>query len=253
MRIKTDNPDDHVGEVEEGLGEPLALELRNVTVGYGSTLILRQLSLSVSSGQTLALIGPNGAGKTTLLRAIAGLLPVQQGSMQMSGRDCTRVPAYRRSLDGLCYVPEGRGIFPSLSVQENIAMQARKWSKKEAIELATSAFSILGKRLKQVAGTLSGGEQRMLALAAAYVRGTSLVLIDEASLGLAPRVVDEVFDFIDVLARSGSSLVLVDQFVTRTLAVAQTAIVLRQGGVVYNGQASTLRETDVFEHFVGRS
>ena len=228
-----------------------ALVVSGLEAGYGTTKVLRDVSVRVGAGEVVALVGPNGAGKTTLIRTIAGLLPATTGTVELLGADVTKRSAHRRFAAGLCLVPEGRGIFRSLTVRENIALQARKGGEDVAIERATSTFPILGQRLNHVAGTLSGGQQQMLAMAAAYVRDPRLVLVDEASLGLAPLIVDEIFAFLAELPARGSSLLIVDQFVTRALQLASTAYVLRQGEIVYSGSAQELLDGDLFAHYTG--
>ena len=228
-----------------------ALVVSGLEAGYGTTTVLRNVSLQVAAGEVTALVGPNGAGKSTLLRTVAGLLPATKGSVELFGTTVTRTAAHRRFAAGLCLVPEGRGIFRSLSVRENLVMQSRTGEESTAIERATDAFPILRERLGQTAGTLSGGQQQMLSMAAAYVRSPKLVLVDEASLGLAPLVVDEIFDFLGQLPARGTSLLVVDQFVTRALQLASTAYVLRQGEVVYSGSAGDLLDGDLFSHYSG--
>ena len=163
----------------------------------------------------------------------------------------TTLSAHRRFERGLCHVPEGRGVFRSLTVRDNLIMQSRRGREREALEKAVTSFPILGERIRQVAGTLSGGEQQMLAMAAAYVRDASVILVDEASLGLAPLVVDAIFGFLERVSGDGTSLLIVDQFVTRALSMASTAYVLRQGSVVYSGPADQLADTDVFGSYIG--
>ena len=228
-----------------------ALEIVGLTTGYQGTTVLRDVSMTVPAGEVTALLGPNGAGKSTLLRAVSGLLPATKGTISLHGQDVTRMPAHRRFALGLCHVPEGRGVFRSLTVRENLIMQSQKGKEDEAIERATSAFRILSERMGQVAGTLSGGQQQMLAMASAYVRNPRLVLVDEASLGLAPLIVEEIFEFLHRLTPEGAALLIVDQFVMRALGMATTAYVLRRGEVVYSGRASELMDGDLFSHYVG--
>jgi len=228
-----------------------ALVVSGLEAGYGTTKVLRDVSVRVGAGEVVALVGPNGAGKTTLIRTIAGLLPATSGTVELLGADVTKRSAHRRFAAGLCLVPEGRGIFRSLTVRENIVLQSSKGDEDAAIELATGAFPILRQRLGQTAGTLSGGQQQMLAMAAAYVRTPRLVLVDEASLGLAPLIVDEIFAFLAELPARGASLLIVDQFVTRALQLASTAYVLRQGEIVYAGSAQELLDGDLFSHYTG--
>jgi branched-chain amino acid transport system ATP-binding protein len=172
--------------------------------------------------------------------------------VRINGADVTKQRADRRFANGLCLVPEGRGVFRSLSVRENLVLQAGKGSEQEALERAASAFPILGQRLSQQAGTLSGGQQQMRAMASAYVRRPELVLVDEASLGLAPIIVEEIFQFLGQLVSEGASLLLVDQFVTRALQLADTAYVLRRGRVVHSGSAADLADTSLFDTYLGR-
>jgi branched-chain amino acid transport system ATP-binding protein len=230
---------------------PPVLEVTGLRAGYGRTVVLRDVTLSAPAGQVTALLGPNGAGKSTLLRAICGFLPAMRGGVRLFGDDVTTLTPHRRFAKGLCHVPEGRGVFRSLTVRENLTMQCGKGSADEAIDRAATAFPILRERLKQTAGTLSGGQQQMLAMAAAYVRDPRLVLVDEASLGIAPIVVDEIFDFLQRLTTEGSSLLLVDQFATRVLGIASTAYVLRRGELVYQGTAKELLDSDLFARYVG--
>jgi branched-chain amino acid transport system ATP-binding protein len=229
----------------------VALDISGVHAGYGRTTVLRDVSLQVPTGAVSALLGPNGAGKTTLLRVVSGFLPVTRGSVSLFGDDITSTAAHRRFSAGLCHVPEGRGIFRSLSVRENIVMQSRRGNEAAAIERATTAFPILGERLGQHAGTLSGGQQQMLAVASAYVREPRLILVDEASLGLAPLVVDEIFAFLQQVTSEGTSALIVDQFAHRALEMASSAYVLNRGEITFVGTARDLLEGDVFSHYVG--
>jgi branched-chain amino acid transport system ATP-binding protein len=228
-----------------------ALALQGVHAGYGTTTVLRDVTLRVPAGAVTALLGPNGAGKTTLLRTVSGFVPASSGHVHIGGEDVTALRPHRRAALGLCHVPEGRGVFRGLSVRENLLMQAGRGSEREAVDRAASAFPILGERLGQRAGTLSGGQQQMLAMAAAYVRNPSLVLIDEASLGLAPIVVDEIFAFLEQRTAEGAALLIVDQFVTRALEMASTAYVLHRGTIAFDGSADELLQGDVFERYLG--
>lgn len=227
-----------------------ALSVVGVTSGYGSTTVLRDIDIHVRRGCVTALLGPNGAGKTTLLRTVSGSLHPSAGSIQILGEDVSRSPMHRRAAAGLCHIPEGRGVFRSLTVRENIEMQAGAGSVQDALERATDAFPVLGNRLDRRAGTLSGGQQQMLAMAAAYVRDPKLVLIDEASLGLAPRVVDEIFAFLDRRTSAGVSMLIVDQFVDRALDMATDVYVLSRGRITFAGTSDKLRRTDVFEKYL---
>jgi branched-chain amino acid transport system ATP-binding protein len=226
------------------------LELRALAGGYGEATVLRGVDLVVPAGSVTALLGPNGAGKTTLLKMASGLLRPASGSVLIDGQDVTRLPASRRAQRGLCHIPEGRGIFRTMTVHENLKLQAEP-GDDAAVERAIGAFPILGQRLNQRAGILSGGQQQMLAMARAYSRSPRLILVDEASLGLAPVVVDEIFSFLGEVTSAGASLLVVDQFVSRALALASTAYVLNRGEIVFSGTASELAKSDVFARYLG--
>jgi branched-chain amino acid transport system ATP-binding protein len=227
------------------------LDLRNITGGYGDTTVLRDISIEVPDSSVVALLGPNGAGKSTTLRMAAGLLRPKQGTVAFDGADVTKLGPYQRARRGLCLIPEGRGIFPSLTVRENLVMQVDKRHQRDAFERAIDTFPVLGDRRSQIAGTLSGGEQQMLALVRAYVANPKLVLIDEASLGLAPLIVDAIFEFIERLADEGTSLLLVEQYISRALALASAVYLLNQGEIVYSGTADGLDEETVFALYAG--
>jgi branched-chain amino acid transport system ATP-binding protein len=228
-----------------------ALELQNVDAGYEQTTVLRNLSITVPASSVTALLGPNGAGKTTLLKTISGLVKPNKGAVMLFGQDVTKLSPNKRAGLGLCHIPEGRGIFRSLTVRENLLMQSVKGGESVAIERATEVFPILGERLAQSAGTLSGGQQQMLALARAYVRDPRLILVDEASLGLAPLVVDSIFEFLHQLASKGVALLVVDQFVARALEMASQAYILTRGEITFSGPAKELLGRDVFKEYLG--
>ncbi|MDQ1497689.1 MAG: branched-chain amino acid transport system ATP-binding protein [Actinomycetota bacterium] len=226
--------------------------LDNVTAGYGDTTVLRNVSLRVPAGATVALLGPNGAGKTTLLRVASGLLKPWTGRLLIDGADVTAASPHALVGRGVCHVPEGRGVFPSLTVRENLLLQV---SAKEAdsIGRAVDAFPILGERMSQVAGTLSGGQQQMLALARAYLSNPSVILLDEVSMGLAPKIVDEIFEFLGRLSEAGSALLLVEQYVTRALAVADYVYMLNKGQVTFCGEPGELNDDDVFASYLSHA
>jgi branched-chain amino acid transport system ATP-binding protein len=228
-----------------------ALELADVTSGYGNSAVLHGVSLRVSAGSVVALLGANGAGKTTLLRTAAGLNPVSRGRIGVFGADVTPESPARRARRGLCLISEGRAVFRSLSVRDNLVLQARRGGTAEAVEKATEAFPVLGRRLGQTAGSLSGGEQQMLALARAYTTDPRVVLVDEPSLGLAPQVVETVFGFLARLAARGTALLVVDQFIGQALELADHAYVLAQGELTFAGTPAQLRSGDVFEKYLG--
>jgi branched-chain amino acid transport system ATP-binding protein len=227
------------------------LELERITAGYGDGHVLHDVSIRIPDGATVALIGPNGAGKTTLLRVASGLLRPEAGRVLLDGEDVT----HRRSEElverGLCHVPEGRAIFPNMTVQENLRLFAPAGAEAAAEERAVDAFAVLGPRMKQVVGTMSGGEQQMVALARAYIRQPRFVLLDEVSMGLAPKVVDEIFVFLERLAREGASLLIVEQFVTKALEVAAFVFLLTNGRVDFAGEPGELEGDDVFARYAG--
>jgi branched-chain amino acid transport system ATP-binding protein len=227
------------------------LEIDNLTGGYGDTIVLRGVSVSVPDSSVVALLGPNGAGKTTTLRMAAGLARPKHGSVWLQGAEVTRLGPYERAQRGLCLIPEGRGIFPSLTVRENLLLYVPKGKQHDAFERAADTFPVLGERRSQIAGTLSGGEQQMLALVRAYVADPRVVLVDEASLGLAPLVVDAIFQFIERIASEGVSLLIVEQYINRALALADVVYLLSQGEIVYSGPADGLDEDRVFALYTG--
>jgi branched-chain amino acid transport system ATP-binding protein len=227
------------------------LELRAVEARYGDTKVLRGVDLVVPDGAVVALLGANGAGKTTLLRTASGLLHPSAGQLLVDGADASAWPPHRLARAGVGHVPEGRGIFRSLTVRQNLRLQAKAVTVEEAIERAVSAFPILGERLDQVAGTMSGGQQQMLALARGYVESPRYLLLDEVSMGLAPIVVDEIFEFLKLLASEGTGLLLVEQYVTRALDLADLVYVLNRGEVAFAGEPAELNSADLFEQNLG--
>jgi branched-chain amino acid transport system ATP-binding protein len=232
------------------IGEPV-LTLRDVCAGYGRTTVLRDIGLAVPAGKVVALLGANGAGKTTLLRAATGLLGVSAGHVYLGGSDVTSEPAHRRAKSGLCLVPEGRGIFPNLSVRENLLLQVPPWRKAVGYEPALEAFPILGERLSQRAGSLSGGQQQMLALSRCFLSAPGVVLLDEVSMGLAPRIIDEIFDALVKLSESGVALLLVEQYVNRALQIADHVYLLGRGRITFSGPPTELDEAELMRRYVG--
>jgi branched-chain amino acid transport system ATP-binding protein len=227
------------------------LELSGLWAGYGGGPVLRGVDLVVPDGAVVALLGANGAGKTTLLRVASGLLASTQGQLVMDGEDVTGRPPHGMVAAGICHVPEGRGVFPSLTVRDNLRLQAAPSDRQAALERAVSAFPRLGERLEQLAGTMSGGEQQMLALARTYVQSPAVVLLDEVSMGLAPKVVDEIFDFLALLRSEGRALLLVEQYVTRALEAADWVYLLHRGEIAFAGEPAELAGRDVFAEYVG--
>jgi branched-chain amino acid transport system ATP-binding protein len=227
------------------------LELRGITAGYGSHTVLRDVDLVVPDNSVVALLGPNGAGKSTLLRVASGLLGPSAGRLLVDGQDATGWPSHRLAAAGVCHVPEGRGIFPALSVKENIRLQANPALDLDPVPAVAEAFPRLGERLNQLAGTMSGGEQQMLALAHAYVAGSNTVLLDEVSMGLAPKIIDEIFDYLRRLAEKGAALLLVEQYVGRALELTDFVYILNKGRVQFVGEADELGEEQILASYLG--
>jgi branched-chain amino acid transport system ATP-binding protein len=227
-----------------------ALRIEAVTGGYGATTVLRDVSLEVKKGAVVALLGPNGAGKSTLLKMVSGVLAPERGRILRGDQDVTRRGVHQRASSGLCHIPDGHGIFPSLTVRENLILASPKGEESESIEKATSAFPALSARLAQPAGSLSGGQQQMLAVVRSYLCSSDLILIDEVSMGLAPVVVDEIFEFISELSLRGTSMLLVEQYVARVLAIASHVYMLNQGAVTLSASAEEVRRSDLFTHYM---
>ena len=229
------------------------LELVDVTVGYSSSSqVLDHVSVEVPSGACVALLGPNGAGKTTLLRAATRMLALQTGAVRLDGRDVSRMSSHQVSALGICHVPEGRGIFPALSVRDNLALFARTTSPTAAVQTAVEAFPFIERRIDALAGTLSGGERQMLALTRTLLCAPRVVLLDEVSMGLAPIVVDEVYAFIARLVATGVSLLIVEQYVERVLRVADHVHLMRNGSIRWSGTPHDLTsEEDILGHYLG--
>jgi branched-chain amino acid transport system ATP-binding protein len=227
------------------------LELRRASAAYGRTQALWSIDMAVAPGTIAALLGPNGAGKTTLLKLASGMIRATEGSVAIGGSDATRLRPHERAKLGLCLIPEGRGVFPRLTVRENMRLQAPPWDKDATVERALEAFPILRDRLGQRAGTMSGGQQQMLALARAYIASPQIVLLDEVSMGLAPRIVEEIFETLQRLARSGVTLLIVEQFVNRALAMADTVHLLNRGHLTFSGPPAALDEQAVLAGYLG--
>jgi branched-chain amino acid transport system ATP-binding protein len=229
------------------------LEVTDLRAGYGRTEVLHGVDLIVPPASTVVLLGPNGAGKTTLLHTVAGLVPVRNGDLRFKGTSIARTPAYRRVRSGICLIPEGRGVFRHLTVRENLLAAAGSDDANTAVDRAVSVFPDLRDRLRQEAGVLSGGQQQMLALARAFLSPASLILCDEPSIGLAPVVIDELFEAIGALRREGRSLVLVEQFVERAVDLADYVYILSKGVVVFVGEPAECDSGTVFARYLGAS
>jgi branched-chain amino acid transport system ATP-binding protein len=234
------------------MSEPI-LEINGLDVHYGSSQALFDVSLTVAPGSVLAVLGTNGAGKSTLARAVSGLVAPSAGGVRFGGRDITGLPAHRVRRLGLTYIPEGRGIFPGLSVNDNLRMavaQEPRQDRAQAIDRAVERFPVLGRRRTQRAGSLSGGEQQMLALARALAVSPQLVIADELSLGLAPLVAESVFESLEDARRAGITIVLSEQFVHRALSMADQCVILTRGRVTWSGPAAEAGE-EVIDQYLG--
>jgi branched-chain amino acid transport system ATP-binding protein len=234
--------------------EPL-LRVDDLDVRYGSSQALFGVSIDVAPGGVLAVLGVNGAGKSTLARAVSGLVAATRGRVTFDGKDITGLAAHRIRRLGLTYIPEGRGIFPGLSVIENLRMavaQERRSDRAAAIERACERFPVLGKRSAQRAGSLSGGEQQMLALARALAVSPKLIIADEMSLGLAPLMAESVFEGLEEARRSGITIVLIEQFVHRALSMADSCVILTSGRAGWSGPASEAGQ-EVIDRYLGEA
>ena len=224
-----------------------ALELEQVCAGYGRIQVLRGIDLTVPAGSVVALLGPNGVGKTTTLRAISGTVPVSSGRVRLDGRRIDRLRPSAIARRGVVLVPEGRGVFPALSVEDNLRVAHRSAPREVAgpwsdyLEDITTTFPRLGERLGQAAGSLSGGEQQMLAVCRALAGQPRVVMFDELSMGLAPMVVAELFERVEALRDAGRTIVLVEQHLTYALELADLCYVLAKGEVVFAGEPGELR------------
>ena len=232
------------------------LSLENVNVFYGAIHALRDVSLTVRAGEVVTLLGANGAGKSTTLRAITGLLTPGSGRILFDGADITGRAPHQLVARGMSMSPEGRGVFANLTVLENLEMGAYltrdKAVLKRDLERGFTLFPRLKERVKQRAGTLSGGEQQMLAIARALMSHPKLLLLDEPSLGLAPAIVERIFEMIETLKQSGLTILLVEQNVNQALSVADRAYVMRLGAIVASGTAEEIRSTsDLSAHYLG--
>lgn len=235
----------------------MLLEVNGLCVNYGRIEAIRDISFTVDEGEIVTLIGANGAGKTTTMKTVSGLRPVRAGSIVFNGKDITHTPSHERPVLGISQSPEGRGCFVGMSVMENLEMgtYARPDRKTKAVkddlDRVFELFPRLKERSNQAAGSMSGGEQQMLALARAYVQHPRFVLLDEVSMGLAPKIVDEIFAFLELLAASGASLLLVEQYVSRALDVADYVYLLNRGEVVFLGEPGELDADALAEQYVG--
>lgn len=228
-----------------------AIELEDLRAGYGTIEVLHGMNFRVPKGSVTALLGANGAGKTTTLSVIAGRLPATAGSIRLAGHRTNAFSTEELARLGLCSIPEGRGVFPRLTVEENLKMMTYLGlSFSEITSIAFERFPRLKERRKQLAGTMSGGEQQMLALARGLATNPAILLLDELSMGLAPLIVEELFDQVRHIAATGVSVLVVEQFVRTVLPVADRAIVVAHGRVVAEGTPQEL-EGDLAHLYLG--
>jgi branched-chain amino acid transport system ATP-binding protein len=237
---------------------PALLELDGVTAGYGKVEILHDLSISVPQGSVVALLGANGAGKTTTMRVISGTLPVRGGRVRLDGRRLNGRSPFEIARAGVVLVPEGRGIFPGLTVRENLGVASRaarhlgRDDRQERLDAVLQIFPPLERRLSQRAVSMSGGEQQMLSLSRALLADPKLLLMDEISMGLAPMIVDQLFDTVAELKAQGLTIVLVEQYLTHALRLADICYVLAKGHVAFVGEPSELAgSTTLTEAYLG--
>ena len=224
------------------------LEIRDIDVYYGMIQAIRGISFEVKEGEVIALIGANGAGKTTTLQTITGLIAPKRGSIYFEGQDITRVPAHKIVSMGMAHVPEGRRVFSQLSVLDNLKLGAYTRKDKNEIDETLARvykrFPRLEERKNQIAGTLSGGEQQMLAMGRALMSHPKIILMDEPSMGLSPIFVNEIFDIIQEVSKSGTTVLLVEQNAKKALSIADRGYVLETGNIVLEGNAKDLLNND---------
>ncbi len=220
------------------------LEINDLHVNYGMITALKGISFEVNEGEVIALIGANGAGKTTTLHALTGLIPAKSGSIKLAGKELTKIPAHKIVQMGMAHVPEGRRIFQQLSVLDNLKLGAftrkDKANISKDLQMVYERFPRLAERKSQIAGTLSGGEQQMLAMGRALMSKPKIIVMDEPSMGLSPILVSEIFDIITSIRKDGTTVLLVEQNAKKALSIADRAYVLETGNIVLSGKASDL-------------
>ena len=222
----------------------MLLKIENVSAGYGDLKVLFNVSLQMQQGEVVSLVGSNGAGKTTLLRILSGFVPITSGNITYDGKDMLGIKTYEKAKNGIAHIPQGRGILGTLTVRENLVLGAYPKEKRvnveEKIEKAYQMYPILSERRNQLAGSLSGGEQQMLAISRALMIEPKLLMLDEPSLGLAPKIVGEMFDIIAGVAQQGVSILIVEQNLVQALSVAKRGYVLETGKIVLEGSSDEL-------------
>lgn len=227
------------------------LEIKDLEVSYGIIKAIKGISFDVNEGEVIALIGANGAGKTTILHTITGLITADSGTVQFEGKEITKVPAHKIVGMGMAHVPEGRRVFANLTVLQNLKMGAYTRKDKneieQTLETVYTRFPRLKERQNQMAGTLSGGEQQMLAMGRALMSHPKIILMDEPSMGLSPIFVNEIFDIIQSVSASGTTVLLVEQNARKALSIADRAYVLETGNVVLEGKADELLHNDAIK------
>jgi len=227
------------------------LDVAGLSAGYGRGLVLREVDLQVEQNEIVALVGPNGAGKSTMLRAVSGMIPVRSGAVSFRGRSLTGLSIEQIAHLGLSHVPEGRRLFPGLSVRDNLKLGGWRNASKD-VGRVVELFPAVGERLGQITGSMSGGEQQMVAIGRGLMSRPELMMIDELSLGLAPVIVDEIIARLPDIAASGTAVLLVEQDVDAALSVAERAYVLETGQVVLSGKAGELlADKRVQESYLG--
>ena len=224
------------------------LKVRNIRVNYGDFQALMDVSLDVNDGEIVALLGSNGAGKTTTINTISGITTLKGGTVEHDGKDISKMPAFERVAEGIIQVPEGRKLFPGMSVMDNLIIgsytkQARK-KRQQNLEMVLDLFPKLRERKNQLAGSLSGGEQQMVAIARGLMACPKILMMDEPSLGLAPVIVDQIFDIIRSINKTGTTILLVEQNVVASLEIADRAYVIETGVTVMSGDAHELSKDD---------
>ena len=233
------------------------LDVEHLEVGYGDAIAIRDVSLTIGAGELVTVVGPNGAGKTTLIDAIAGLRHARAGRVRFDGRDLASVPAHELCAHGIALVPEGRRLFPAMTVEENLEIgcyaPAARARRSESLERVYATFPILRERRRQTAGALSGGQQQMVAIGRALMAVPRLLLLDEPSLGLAPQIVDQVFEVVAAIHADGVAVLLVEQNIVQAFAIAARAYVLEQGRIVAEGAPADLaRDARIREAYLGQ-
>jgi branched-chain amino acid transport system ATP-binding protein len=228
----------------------MLLEVQGLCVNYGRIEAIRDISFTVNEGEVVTLIGANGAGKTTTMKTVSGLRPVRAGAILFEGKDITNVPAHERPVMGISQSPEGRGVFPGMTVEENLDMGAyarpdrRTKAVQEDRQRVFSLFPRLEERIHQVAGTMSGGEQQMLAMCRGLMAKPKLLLLDEPSMGLAPKLIQQIFEIITEINKQGTTVLLVEQNAAQALKRADRAYILETGEIVREGTGAELAEDD---------